>query len=516
MISKQFSIQQVMPTLKLPVVKIPPIVVKRQTPPRLYFVLALILAKLAAPTNYALAGSTAKDSIKTTVPTNLKPATRSDSSAEDISSLIDQLDAADKANFNDLVYKMRSCTIQRDFACSEQYFKDAKRYAHGNKDSATLASVYGEFKEEQRLAEAEKAKAIADQKRREAAEKKREELLARRDAEEQSAMAQQASSDAHNEIMQSIQSAGQNVNQYIRSSGAEVLKAQRQAQRINQQRQQDADYRAFERIQERELQPLVQQEPQRQTRLAALAITASAAGTTPVSTTSISNEAALAKKQQRDDALRQQQEEDKKLAALQVTASIGVMTPQTTIQPERETLRNHGLADGNDRICPPDSSLNLGNNNEKINQRCRPRAPNVQTINNKQPGNSGGKIANSDSNVAGDSSQRVAGEGTGSPSGSSKTPTGSNSSEKQPTLTNSGDGKQVRVSAQGIWKQCEYSKESALMWARISSENDAHDECYALGKSFRGWEFKGYEQAIACPNGKSWRAEITKAIALCH
>lgn len=68
-----------------------------------------------------------------------------------------------------------------------------------------------------------------------------------------------------------------------------------------------------------------------------------------------------------------------------------------------------------------------------------------------------------------------------------------------------------------IWNSCEGNRNSAITWAKRSAKNQANDDCRDLGT---GWRFdrvvqEGYEQAIPCRDGRTFKGEITKASYSC-
>lgn len=75
--------------------------------------------------------------------------------------------------------------------------------------------------------------------------------------------------------------------------------------------------------------------------------------------------------------------------------------------------------------------------------------------------------------------------------------------------------KKIAVGAR--WKQCGYSRESAIRWAHVSTKNEANRICDDMGNGWRfsHQDFKGYEQAIPCKNAKTFQAEVDKAIYVC-
>lgn len=71
---------------------------------------------------------------------------------------------------------------------------------------------------------------------------------------------------------------------------------------------------------------------------------------------------------------------------------------------------------------------------------------------------------------------------------------------------------------EGKWKQCEQTRDSAQHWAEQTLKNNAHELCRNKGS---GWGFSkmhrdGFGQAISCKDGKSWKYEITGAVAECR
>jgi hypothetical protein len=72
------------------------------------------------------------------------------------------------------------------------------------------------------------------------------------------------------------------------------------------------------------------------------------------------------------------------------------------------------------------------------------------------------------------------------------------------------------VAVAGRWKDCEYEKSIAISWAKRVRDNYANELCNGDdGWRFDRIKFEGYEQTIACKDGKSWKAEITQGIAVC-
>lgn len=116
--------------------------------------------------------------------------------------------------------------------------------------------------------------------------------------------------------------------------------------------------------------------------------------------------------------------------------------------------------------------------------------------------------------------------------GNTLIPTGDKSIEVAPTKqpsqilsVNSGVNKSEKrdpytykeIPIESDWKQCEYSRESAQLWAKNTLKNNASTDCQALGK---GWWFSsiklvGYEQALVCKDGKSWKYRIRQGVAVC-
>jgi hypothetical protein len=291
--------------------------------------LVLLMLAIASTLNLAIGNSASAEvgkASKVQVTPSAKVQAASTQLEEDLSSLIDQLDAADKADFDERIYKMRSCTIRRDFSCSRSQYKDAKLYAHSKKDAASLTTAYNELQDEIKRVAAEEAAAIAAQARLEEAESEREDRRAQQEASARRAIEDQERINTYNATMQAIQNAGRDVSQYIRSSGMQVMQAQQQAQRINQRRQDDANERAYERENDRIRQQRSQLEREQQTRLAALSASGPAAGGAQPAG---SNSQAFLRKQQRDDALRRQQEEDQKLAAIKTNGNSGLPSGKT-------------------------------------------------------------------------------------------------------------------------------------------------------------------------------------------
>jgi hypothetical protein len=73
------------------------------------------------------------------------------------------------------------------------------------------------------------------------------------------------------------------------------------------------------------------------------------------------------------------------------------------------------------------------------------------------------------------------------------------------------------IPAGGVWKQCEATRASALQWARADMEREAREDCRQLGK---GWSYKeisveGYQGINPCECGKSFKAFIERASAIC-
>ncbi len=72
------------------------------------------------------------------------------------------------------------------------------------------------------------------------------------------------------------------------------------------------------------------------------------------------------------------------------------------------------------------------------------------------------------------------------------------------------------VVAEGKSDYC-YAREIAQKLARVGAENDAHNECNALGSSWRytGQAFSGYEQCTACGNSGQFKCTVKQATYKC-
>jgi hypothetical protein len=72
------------------------------------------------------------------------------------------------------------------------------------------------------------------------------------------------------------------------------------------------------------------------------------------------------------------------------------------------------------------------------------------------------------------------------------------------------------VVAQGKTDVC-FARETALDLARTGASNEAHDECWALGKgwSFSGVKFPGYSQCFRCGKSEEFRCAVTQAVFNC-
>lgn len=73
------------------------------------------------------------------------------------------------------------------------------------------------------------------------------------------------------------------------------------------------------------------------------------------------------------------------------------------------------------------------------------------------------------------------------------------------------------IAGGAIWNSCEGNRDSAITWAKRSAKNQANEDCRDLGT---GWRFdrvvhEGYEQAIPCRDGRTFKGEITKASFSC-
>lgn len=79
------------------------------------------------------------------------------------------------------------------------------------------------------------------------------------------------------------------------------------------------------------------------------------------------------------------------------------------------------------------------------------------------------------------------------------------------------------VTVEGKWTGCESSRELALRWAQRGLESNGIEACWGLGTGWNAvdtdkkmFQFPGYEQTPVCKDGKSWKAEITQAMAICR
>lgn len=73
------------------------------------------------------------------------------------------------------------------------------------------------------------------------------------------------------------------------------------------------------------------------------------------------------------------------------------------------------------------------------------------------------------------------------------------------------------VVGEGASDVCWGTREAALKIARVDANNDAHDECRALGPgwTFSGIKFTGYEQCTQCGKSQEFRCKVTQATYEC-
>lgn len=399
---------------------------------------------------------------------------------DDLNALSQALDEQDSEQLASFLRQADTCIRKRDYVCSEKFFEKARKLINSDKDKIALQTAIKNLDAEKIAEKREEEVRIAEQRRREAEERAREEEIerqeeARREREQRQAMADDPSPD----YSQILSGALASINSYALQSARQVANAQQQAQMINLMRQREVERR------QREL------EEQRQER--------------------------LRQERQRDYEIsrqRQQQIADQqRIREQQSRVEQQIKTEQMTRTTALAAAKNSPLSYGTDAV--PVVMATAERTKQQRSQEIRQQEQRDQEL---------AEIAKKMGQQANDSSGAMQQRQTQESAKESdcKLPNGRNVVGHSAGWSDcTHDYKLVVVDSS--WNDCEATREAALQWAQRGLQNAGMEACWGLGTGWTAiatnntmFKFPGMIQTPVCKDGKSWRAEISKATVACQ
>ncbi len=414
----------------------------------------------------------------------------------------EQLDQLDRSDFESLIRKADACTTSRSFSCAETHLSQAGKYATTPALKSQLESAHARLKAE-RAAQAEEERVAAERRRQE-----REERLARqreereereRERRELAAAASERNARAPVVIGQNSSADQERMqrwanlnNQYVQGAQAERVRRQQEAESQRQRIAAESEERRreYERSQARA------REEERRRQLA---------------------------EENRQRELRERAERERSERLAQAARTSERTLTVTESAPGSRVVKPPVYKD-----CPPGYTWY-----DPVTKQGAPggtcfanpaASGNSGTLVAQGPGSQANGGRGSSGQGGGSASSGAGSDGSGS--GGGRGPDRSGGGGGGGEGSSEGERKKrhgyiYKTAAIGVeWKDCESTRDGARVWAQRGLAPEATRVCGTLGP---GWsravpdfiEFPGYEQALVCSGGKSWRYKITDVVVKC-